>query len=522
MRQGLATRFALLVVSAVLIAISAPISAEADVVFEKGADIWVMEDDGTDARALVKGSDLSDMDGGLADPHVDPVGKTVVFTGNTARNKVVDYGTCGYYPYTYPCWTWHYGFNATGVYKLEDGAVTRVSGAPAYCYNCTMSDYSPELSAGAKRHAYSFMHCQGTRSAGSYACNSSLGVRGEGEGSFGTVCGPDDAVLYDPTINPANANQIAYSDCTVASGENSVEAIYVAEPGRANEHPVACDDSTIEDPSFSPSGNRLVTSEKGTTPGLWIYDPTVNNCLPGASGTQALVNPDPDNISFSDPRFMGSDKLVFAVGTKSGESWVYDLYTIAAGCNGCQFPSAATKLTEGGESSSPAWTSAALAVAPVTPPDNNGGGNNGGGGGNGGGDGGGGDNGGGGEDRPADPTDIVLSALTVSPAKFKATSSGGSVAAAPKGAQVAYRLSGAARVGFRVQRKARRRACRRDCVLWKGAGGFRHAGVAGLNGFKFTGRIGGRKLSPGKYRLVAAITDKTGAGALTAPFKIVL
>lgn len=327
-----------------------------------------MEDDGTDGRALVKASDVPDMENGLSDPHVDPAGKTVVFTGSTSRNKVTDYGTCGSYPYTYPCWTWHYGFNATGVYTYKNGQITRDSAAPAYCYNCTMSDYSPELSGGADRYGYAFVHCQGTRGAGTYTCNSALQIRGEGAGTFGTVCGEGDFVSFDAAINPKNASQIAYADCTTPVGDEAAEAVYVAEPGRANEHPVACDDATISDPSFSADGTKLVTSEGGTTPGLWIYDPSLNNCQPGTTPVHAVVNPDTANISFADPRFMGTDKLVFTVGTKSGDTWSYDLYTVPASCNACAFPSAATKLTEGGLSSSAAWTAASLAVLPPAPP----------------------------------------------------------------------------------------------------------------------------------------------------------
>jgi hypothetical protein len=61
---------------------------------------------------------------------------------------------------------------------------------------------------------------------------------------------------------------------------------------------------------------------------------------------------------------------------------------------------------------------------------------------------------------------------------------------------VRYRLSADGRVAFRVERLRGRRAPR---VV----GRFTHAGRAGENAFVFTGRIGGRALRPGRYRLVA-------------------
>ena len=38
-------------------------------------------------------------------------------------------------------------------------------------------------------------------------------------------------------------------------------------------------------------------------------------------------------------------------------------------------------------------------------------------------------------------------------------------------------------------------------------GSFNHTGTAGLNRFRFSGRLGGRKLRPGNYRLVAVAAD---------------
>jgi hypothetical protein len=41
-------------------------------------------------------------------------------------------------------------------------------------------------------------------------------------------------------------------------------------------------------------------------------------------------------------------------------------------------------------------------------------------------------------------------------------------------------------------------------------GNFRHVGQSGRNRFWFSGRLRGRKLSPGGYRLIASSTDAAG------------
>ena len=41
-------------------------------------------------------------------------------------------------------------------------------------------------------------------------------------------------------------------------------------------------------------------------------------------------------------------------------------------------------------------------------------------------------------------------------------------------------------------------------------GSFRHRDEAGLNTFVFTGRVGGRRLGRGRYRLTAVAADRAG------------
>jgi hypothetical protein len=120
----------------------------------------------------------------------------------------------------------------------------------------------------------------------------------------------------------------------------------------------------------------------------------------------------------------------------------------------------------------------------------------------------------------------VLSALKVAPTKFRAAGSGPSAVAAartPVGALVSYRLSIPALVKFTVKRPTTgRRAAngkcakakrsnrkRRHCTRYVGVkGSFTRQSPAGPDRFRFSGRVGGKKLRPGRYRLYA----KPGSG----------
>jgi hypothetical protein len=97
---------------------------------------------------------------------------------------------------------------------------------------------------------------------------------------------------------------------------------------------------------------------------------------------------------------------------------------------------------------------------------------------------------------------------------------------------VRYALSEAATVRFRVL-KARLTVLRcrihaqisrhRRCIRYRLAGTFRHRGAAGANSFRFRGRVNGRRLRPGRYRLTATAVDASGNRSLSrrVAFRIV-
>lgn len=117
----------------------------------------------------------------------------------------------------------------------------------------------------------------------------------------------------------------------------------------------------------------------------------------------------------------------------------------------------------------------------------------------------------------------VLGSLGLTPSSFKAAASGPAFVAKVGGTRVSFVVSAASRAEFTVQRKSKgrlaARRCRTQtatnrnkpaCVRWINVkGSFIVAAKKGTNDFTFRGRIGGKALKPGNYRLNGQATDKT-------------
>jgi hypothetical protein len=129
----------------------------------------------------------------------------------------------------------------------------------------------------------------------------------------------------------------------------------------------------------------------------------------------------------------------------------------------------------------------------------------------------------------------ALTSLSVSPRSFRARSAGEAIVSRARrgkraGATVRYGLTAVASVGFTVERALMGRRvggrCRKQTTANRGRkrctrfrairGTFSLQGVTGANAFRFSGRLGGRALKPGRYRLVA----KAGASVKRAGFRI--
>jgi hypothetical protein len=135
------------------------------------------------------------------------------------------------------------------------------------------------------------------------------------------------------------------------------------------------------------------------------------------------------------------------------------------------------------------------------------------------------------------PPVAQIQSLAVKPGTFRAGNVTGALAsrkkkaAAPVGATVSYALSAAGTAEFSIERQTTGRKAGKKCVkqtatnkthkkcssykLLKGS--FSAAGAAGTNSFKFSGKLGGRILKPGSYRL----TGSAGGVSMKAAFKIV-
>lgn len=143
----------------------------------------------------------------------------------------------------------------------------------------------------------------------------------------------------------------------------------------------------------------------------------------------------------------------------------------------------------------------------------------------------------------------ALSRLRLSPYRFAAAPHGASLAKAPKakrgkharkartpGTTITYTdarpgtvtftvlrpLSGERRGKGCVARSRKRRRHGRACTFYKSAGSFTHRDSAGAQRLYFTGRVHGRKLSRGAYRLQAVAKYAGGerSATLTASFRI--
>jgi streptogramin lyase len=135
---------------------------------------------------------------------------------------------------------------------------------------------------------------------------------------------------------------------------------------------------------------------------------------------------------------------------------------------------------------------------------------------------------------------LSVSSIKLSPSSFKAAPKGASITVkkrkAKTGTRVSYSLSRAASTKFTVERAQKGRKKGKKCVAPRPSnkkgkkctryvlakGSFKHAGTGGKNKFKFSGRIGGKRLKPGTYRLIAVATaGATKSKLKRANFKIV-
>jgi hypothetical protein len=135
------------------------------------------------------------------------------------------------------------------------------------------------------------------------------------------------------------------------------------------------------------------------------------------------------------------------------------------------------------------------------------------------------------------PAPGQIQSLSLAPRKFRTVNAGEAIfsarkkAKAPIGTKVTYTLSAAGSVEFAVERRVPGRKVGKRCVKPTKAnrtkrkcarftqvkGSFTHSGQTGENSFKFSGRLNGKALKPGGYRLLG----KTGSASKITGFKLV-
>jgi hypothetical protein len=127
------------------------------------------------------------------------------------------------------------------------------------------------------------------------------------------------------------------------------------------------------------------------------------------------------------------------------------------------------------------------------------------------------------------PLKAVLSALTIAPSAFFPAPSGATISSASTakkkkyGAKISYRDSQIATATFTVlsptSGRMQGRSCKKPskknkhgkhCTLYVPVGSFIHADKAAVNSFHLSGRIKGKRLGPGTYRLQAVAHDAAG------------
>jgi hypothetical protein len=117
----------------------------------------------------------------------------------------------------------------------------------------------------------------------------------------------------------------------------------------------------------------------------------------------------------------------------------------------------------------------------------------------------------------------VASLLSIRPGRFRAAASGAG-ARRRAGARISYALDEAATVTFTVKRIVQRVVHGRKRTGYRPvSGSFKDAGEVGGNSLRFLGRMAGKRLKRGLYRLVALPVDAAGntGNAVFIRFRII-
>lgn len=338
--------------AAVVLLVPAPSAFGGQILFahsagRDGADIWIMNDDGSNARPFIERSQIPDGSARtLSHPAVDESTGDVLFNGFV--------GTFG-------------GTNGEAVYVLRGGKITRLSRGGGQSGEGTTADSQPQP-FGNGSFIFRGQSCTGTScNVTVFETQSMTDTAADGQletrASWATACDGSGS-LTTPAPNPVNPGQVAYGGCVDPMSFSQERMLVVSGPGRAGEKIVAIDDQPQEQPAWRADGGQLAALERSSTAGIHVYDPTDDT----RDKRRVVAVPSYDS-SLSSLDFMGADTLLFdrTVGEEKR------LYKIPVACTDCDpDASAAVVKSDPGESSfDPEWTPRASLVPPggaeVTP-----------------------------------------------------------------------------------------------------------------------------------------------------------
>jgi hypothetical protein len=139
---------------------------------------------------------------------------------------------------------------------------------------------------------------------------------------------------------------------------------------------------------------------------------------------------------------------------------------------------------------------------------------------------------------PPDTVAPLIQSASASPTTFAVDLQGPaevSAGAAPRGTTFSYTLSEASRAVFTLARRSpgrksgkrcvkpkRSNRTKKRCIRYTLAGSFAVQSAAGSNLHRFSGRIGTRRLKPGKYRVTLVATDAAGNRSTPKRFNITI
>ncbi len=364
-------RWLLGAVGTALLALGMTSQARATIVYQHGSDIWMMNDNGTGARALASSAHFPGLGPWkLGDPDVLPGASTVVFSATTSA---YDDGPANGPPGG--C-----GLECTGTYRLHAGVLTRLSPNPSRCGAsqqwCTSFETTPRVSAGglvlydyfltAWDYSCLELPCTWEFSDSVHEVDSRSLATGGSEAKWrgSSVSGQQLSTDALPAPDPADGSLVAYAENVPCTAQGCAYDVHVGNQQGSVDRVVVYDDGPFNSLAWLPDGSGLIDVESGTEPGIWAYNAatttTAKNFIWVLADPAGYNANDPYSTSIDQARYMGPDKVLFSQDN--------DLYTIplttcaqkatstSAGCTMAD----AHRLTTGGTSRAPVWTKASM------------------------------------------------------------------------------------------------------------------------------------------------------------------